>query len=107
MEIVPFQQQQDVELKLGEGRSRTSAADTQLFELTIWLPGQGAMRDLVRAESLKQAIEFAQNRYPNCKVEVPSTVARKPMLARAKNGPRETARRRLKLVEQKREQSSD
>jgi len=105
MEVVPFQEQPNPELRLGEGRSRTNAADTQLFELTIWLLGQGAMRDLVRAESLKQAIEFAQNRYPNCKVEVPSRAAKKPMLARAKNGPRESARRRLKLVEKKRELS--
>lgn len=103
MEVTPFQQQLDPELRLGEGRSRTSAAKTALFELKIWLPGQGAMRDLVRAESLQQAIQFAQNRYPNCKVEVPSTAAKKPKLARAKNGPRESARRRLKLVEQKRE----
>jgi hypothetical protein len=101
MEIMPFQEQQDPELRLGEGRSRTSAAKSHLFELKIWLPGQGAMRDLVRAESLQQAIEFAQNRYPNCKVEVPVTAAKKPKLARAKNGPRETARRRLKLVEKK------
>jgi len=103
MEVVPFQEQQDPELRLGEGRSRTSSDKAQLFELKIWLPGQGAMRDLVRAESLKQAIEFAQNRYPNCKVEVPTAAAKKPKLARAKNGPRETARRRLKLVEKRNE----
>jgi hypothetical protein len=101
MEVVPFQEQQDPELRLGEGRSRTSSENARLFELKIWLPGQGAMRDLVRAESLQQAIEFAQNRYPNCKVEVPATAAKKPKLARAKNGPREAARRRLKLVEKK------
>jgi hypothetical protein len=89
MEVVPFQEQQDPDLRLGEGRSRTSAATAQLFELKIWLPGQGAMRDLVRAESLK--------------VVVPATAAIKHKLARAKNGPRETARRRLKLVEKRNE----
>ena len=107
MEVVPFQQQSDPEIQLGEGRSRTSSEKADLFELKIWLPGQGAMRDLVRAESLQQAILFAQNRYPNCKVEVPDRVAKKPMLARAKSGPREAARKRLKLVEQKSEQPSD
>ena len=107
MEVTPFQQQLDPELWLGEGRSRTSAEKTELFELTIWLPGQGAMRDLVRAESLQQALLFAQNRYPNCKVEVPSTAAKKPKLVRSVRGPKETARRNLKLVEQKREQSQD
>lgn len=106
MEVVPFQEQQDPELRLGEGRSRTSAEKAQLFELKIWLPGQGAMRDLVRAESLQQAITFATNRYPNCKVEVPEQVAKKPKLVRSKRGPKETARRNLKLVEAKREQSS-
>ena len=105
MEVVPFQGQQNPELRLGEGRSRTSAEKTQLFELKIWLPGQGAMRDLVRAESLQQAITFATNRYPNCKVEVPETAAKKPRLVRSKRGPKETARRNLKLVEAKRAQS--
>ena len=105
MEVVPFQEQQNPELRLGEGRSRTSAEKTQLFELKIWLPGQGAMRDLVRAESLQQAITFATNRYPNCKVEVPETAAKKPRLVRSKRGPKETARRNLKLVEAKRAKS--
>lgn len=105
MEVVPFQNQQDPELRLGEGRSRTSAEKSQLFELKIWLPGQGAMRDLVRAESLQQAITFATNRYPNCKVEVPEAAAKKPRLVRSKRGPKETARRNLKLVEAKRAES--
>jgi len=105
MEVVPFQNQLDPELRLGEGRSRTSAENTQLFELRIWLPGQGAMRDVVRAESLKQAITFATNRYPNCKVEVPETAAKKPRLVRSSMGPKEAARKRLKIVEAKREHS--
>lgn len=105
MEVIPFQQQSDPELRLGEGRSRTSAEKSQLFELKIWLPGQGAMRDLIRAESLQQALLFAQNRYPNCKVEVPDTTAKKPKLVRSTRGPKETARRNLKLVERKNEQA--
>lgn len=105
MEVVPFQEQLNPELRLGEGRSRTSSEKAMLFELKIWLPGQGAMRDLVRAESLKQAITFATNRYPNCKVEVPETAAKKPRLVRSKSGRREAARRRLKIVEDKREQT--
>jgi len=107
MEVVPFQQQTDPELKLGEGRSRTSAPVAQLFELKIWLPGQGAMRDLIRAESLQQAITFATNRYPNCKVEVPEPAAKKPRLVRSSRGPKERARQNLKLVEAKREQSEN
>jgi len=106
MEVTPFQEQMDPEVNLGEGRSRTSSEKARLFELKIWLPGQGAMRDLVRAESLQQAILFAQNRYPNCRVDVPPTTAKKPKLARASSGPRETARRNSKLVEKKNESAN-
>lgn len=101
----PLQWEEDREVQLGEGVSRTSSEKAKLFELRIWLPGQGPMRDLVRAESLKQAIEFAQNRYPKCRIEVPGSVAGKPKLARSSPGPKETARRRLNLVEKQREQN--
>lgn len=100
----PLQWEEDREVHLGEGVSRTSSERAKLYELRIWLPGQGPMRDLVRAESLKQAIEFAQNRYPKCRIEVPGSVAGKPKLARSSPGPKETARRRLKLVEKQSEQ---
>jgi hypothetical protein len=103
MEIVPFQQNQDPNRNLGEGVSRTSAERSKLYELKIWIPGQGAMRDLVRAESVNQAIQFARNRYPNCVVEVPPLPAPKPRLARSNVGPREAERRRLRLVEKKRD----
>jgi len=102
--VNPLQWEEDREIQLGEGVSRTSSEKAKLYELRIWLPGQGPMRDLVRAESLKQAIEFAENRYPKCRVEVPSSVAGKPKLARSSPGPKETARRRLKLVEKHSEQ---
>lgn len=96
----PLQWETDREVRLGEGISRTSADKTQLFELQIWLPGQGAMRDLVRAESLKQAIFFAENRYPNCKVEVPAQTV-KPRLVRSSTSPRVAAKTRKKLAEGK------
>lgn len=101
----PLQWDENPEVQLGEGVSRTSSEKAKLFELRIWLPGQGAMRDLVRAESLQQAIEFAQNRYPKCRIEVPGAVAGKPKLARSSPGAKEKARRRLKLVEKTSEQN--
>jgi hypothetical protein len=52
-----------------------------LFELKIWMPGQGAMRDLIRATSINEAVAFARNRYPKCEIEVPEEVV-KPRLAR-------------------------
>ena len=87
--------------RLGEGRSRTSAEKAELFELMIWIGGQGAMRDLIRAESLQQAIEFAKNRYPNCRVDVPPKAAKKPKLARSYTSPSLVERRRKQAAEGK------
>ncbi len=71
------------------------------YELTIWLPGKGAKRDLVKGLSLNHAIQVARNLYPNCMVEVPPEAAPKPRLARSHAGPKEGRNRRLKLVEKK------
>jgi len=87
--------------RLGEGRSRTSSERSELFELMIWIGGQGAMRDLIRAESLQQAIQFAQNRYPNCRVDVPPKAAKKPKLARSHTSPSLVEKRRKKAAEGK------
>ena len=76
------------------------------YELTIWLPGKGAMRDLVEGLSLNHAIQVARNRYPNCLVEVPPAPAPKPKLARSYTGRKEATKRRLKLVEKNREQQN-
>lgn len=97
----PLQWDLDRDRKLGEGVSRTSSERAKLFELQVWLPGQGAMRDLIRAESLKQAIEFAENRYPNCRIEVPPQAAKKPKLARSKTSPSVAAKSRKKLADKK------
>jgi len=96
----PLQWEENRAARMGEGISRTSAEKTQLFELKVWLPGQGAMRDLVRAESLQQAIFFAENRYPNCRIEVPQQTA-KPKLVRSHTGPKLAARLRKKAMEDK------
>ena len=76
------------------------------YELTIWLPGKGAKRDLVRGLSLNHALQVARNLYPNCLVEVPPEAAPKPRLARSTAGPREQRNRRLKLVEKKQDEHS-
>ena len=87
--------------RLGEGRSRTSAEKSELFELLIWLGGQGPMRDLIRAESLQQAILFAENRYPGCRVDVPPKTAKKPKLARSRTSPSVAAKNRKKTADKK------
>jgi len=97
----PLQWEENRDLKRGEGVSRTSSEKAKLFELQIWLAGQGAMRDLIRAESLQQAIEFAKNRYPNCRIDVPPQAAKKPRLARSKTSPSVVANSRRKLADKK------
>lgn len=81
-------------------------AKLRQYELTIWLPGKGAKRDLVRGLSLNHAVQVARNLYPNCLVEVPPEAAPKPRLARSTAGPREMRNRRLKLVEKKQDEHS-
>lgn len=71
------------------------------FELLIWLPGRGGLRQLVRAESLERALQIAQYKWPDSKIEVPPPVARKPKLVRSKTCPRAAARTRAKLLQEK------
>lgn len=81
-------------------------AKLRQYELTIWLPGKGAKRDLVRGLSLNHAVQVARNLYPNCLVEVPPEAAPKPRLARSTAGANEKRNRRLRLVEKKRDEHS-
>ncbi len=71
------------------------------YELTIWMPGKGAMRDLVYGLSLNHALQVARNCYPHCMIEVPPQAAPKPRLARSSVGAGEKRHRLLKLAEKK------
>ena len=75
------------------------------FELLIWLPGRGGLRQLVRAESLERALQIAQYKWPGSKVEVPPPVAKKPKLVRSRTCPRAAARARAKLLQEKQMQT--
>jgi hypothetical protein len=59
--VLQWQEDFERSQRLGEGRSRTSSERSDLYELQIWLAGQGAMRDLIRAESLQQAMWWLRN----------------------------------------------
>lgn len=72
-----------------------NASADQYFELVIWLPGQGPMRDLIKARSLADAIHWAKFRYKNAKVEVPAPSA-KPELVRSHTSPGLLKKRHLK-----------
>jgi len=72
------------------------------YELQIWLPGQGALRDIVRAESLQQALLFARKRYSGCLVEVPGRAAKLRALSKSSNGTESERLRKLKALKNQR-----
>lgn len=82
----------------------TSAKNPEYFELLIWLPGQGPMRDLVKASSIQEAVHWAKFRYKNARVEIPQPSA-KPELVRSHTSPGLLKKRHLKKAKQTAENS--
>lgn len=74
---------------------KSGAPQDQYFELLIWLPGQGPMRDVVKARTLQDAVHHAKFRYKNAKIEIPPPAA-KTELARSHTSPSLLKRRHLK-----------
>lgn len=70
------------------------------FELLIWKPGQGPVRDLIKARTIQDAIHFAKFRYKNARVEVPSPAA-KPDLVRTHTSPVLLKKRNAKKAQQR------
>lgn len=71
------------------------AVKKEYFELLVWLPGRGPLRDLVKAESLVDAISLVKFRHKGSRVEVPPP-STKPVLVRSDNyGRPAQIRRRL------------
>jgi hypothetical protein len=70
--------------------------DVPYFELVVWLPGRGALRQVFQAEDLQQAVELAEGQYGGCLVQVPAPVACKPVLIRSKTSPSLVQRARYK-----------
>ncbi|NBS71565.1 hypothetical protein EBT31_22035 [bacterium] len=54
----------DVQPNLGEGISRTSSNRAKLHELLVKQGQTPPMREWIRAETKKEALRFASNRYP-------------------------------------------
>ena len=57
--------------------------NTDYFELLVWLPGKGPLRDVFRAATLSEAVELAELAYGKCFVEVPPAIESKSQLARS------------------------
>ena len=49
---------------IGEGLSRTTAANAKLYEIVVAFGGMKPMREWLRATSRAEAAKFAANRYP-------------------------------------------
>ena len=49
---------------LGEGISRTSDKNAPMWAVTIQIPGQMPIKEVIRAHTRKEAKLFAANRYP-------------------------------------------
>lgn len=73
----------------------------ECFELQVWLPGRGAMRQLVKATSMEHALAVARSKYPDAVVDVPPQTAGKPRLARSRTSPSVAAKARTKILEAK------
>jgi len=56
--------QDDETPSLGEGISRTSDKTAPMWAVTVQIPGQMPLKEVIRAHTRKEAKLFASNRYP-------------------------------------------
>lgn len=68
------------------------------FELLVWLPGRGPLRQLFHADTVEAAVASAEAAYRGCSVEVPPPVAAKPQLLRSSTSPSVTQRARDRVA---------
>jgi hypothetical protein len=73
----------------------------EFFELQVWLPGRGALCQLVEAVSMDHALAIARSKYPGATVDVPAQKAVKPRLARSRTSPSVAAKARTKMAKAK------
>ena len=64
-----------------------SQSAANYFELLVWLPGRGPLRQLFQADTVEAAVVLAEAAYGGCRVEVPPPVAAKPRLIRSSTSP--------------------
>ena len=66
----------------------------EYFELLVWLPGRGPLRDIFKGETVLEAMKVAKLRHAGCLVEIPPLAAKRPTLVRSENYDRPTPKRR-------------
>ena len=66
----------------------------EYFELLVWLPGQGPLRDIFKGATVLEAMRVAKLRHAGCRVDIPPLVVRRSTLVRSENYGRPTPTRR-------------
>jgi hypothetical protein len=79
-------------------QSRLNQSAASYFELLVWLPGRGPLRQLFQADTVEAAVVLAEAAYGGCRVEVPPPVAAKPQLIRSSTSPSVARRARNRAV---------
>ena len=74
--------------------TKLNIAEDEYFELLVWLPGRGPLRDIFKAQTVPEAIELAKLRYAGCQVDIPPRAAQCTTLVRSDNYGRPTPTRR-------------
>jgi hypothetical protein len=64
------------------------------FELLVWLPGRGPLRDIFKGDTVLEAMQVAKLRHAGCRVDIPPLVVRRSTLVRSENYGRPTPTRR-------------
>jgi hypothetical protein len=64
-----------------------SQSAANYFELLVWLPGRGPLRQLFQADTVEAAVASAEAAYGGCLVEVPPPVQVRPRLIRSSTSP--------------------
>ena len=64
-----------------------SRSAANYFELLVWLPGRGPLRQLFQADTVEAAVASAEAAYGGCLVEVPLPAQAKPRLIRSSTSP--------------------
>ena len=74
--------------------TKLNISKDEYFELLVWLPGRGPMRDIFKGTTVLEAIQVAKLRHAGCRVDIPPLVVRRSTLVRSENYGRPTPTRR-------------
>jgi hypothetical protein len=74
--------------------TKLNISKDEYFELLVWLPGRGPMRDIFKGTTVLEAMQVAKLRHAGCRVDIPPLVVRRSTLVRSENYGRPTPTRR-------------